>query len=370
MITILIGTRAQLVKMAPVIKEIESRNIRSNLIFTGQHRESIDDLMSDFKIGSTFNSVATRSEATGVLGLIVWFVFCFWQLIWHKEKFFSSEEKQIVVVHGDTLSTLIGAIVGKLNGYKVAHVESGLRSFNFFHPFPEEITRLIVFKLSDVAYCPGQWACNNLRKYNMEIIDTGGNTIVDALYLALQSDSIASTPTYTTPFAIASIHRFENIFFRKRLILILSLVERAAEHTPIVFVLHPATKSRLKKFGLLEQLKKNERITLVNRMGYVSFCQLLEHSDFVITDGGSNQEELYYLGKPTLLMRKHTERIEGRGSTVVIGEYNLNSLLTFLANLDSLRGERQSMTNNSPSSLIVSDLQRRDTLSTRNGEKG
>lgn len=362
MISIILGTRAQLVKMAPVIKEIESRNILFRLIFTGQHKESIDDLISDFKIVSSFNSVATRGEATGIFGLIAWFILCFWQLVRHKKKFFGSAKKQIVVVHGDTLSALIGAVVGKINGYKVAHVESGLRSFNIFHPFPEEITRLIVFRFTDIAYCPGPWACNNIKKYNLEVVDTGANTIVDALYLALHAEQKTITPAaQSIPFAIASIHRFENIFFRRRFILILDLIERAAEHTPIIFVLHPATKSRLNKFGLLKKLQANERISLVSRMGYVAFCQLLNQAEFVITDGGSNQEELYYLGKPTLLMRKHTERIEGKGSTMMIGNYDLKSLQTFLRNLDSLRGKRQVISNNSPSSLIVSDLQNRDS---------
>ncbi len=362
MISIILGTRAQLVKMAPVIKEIESRNILFRLIFTGQHKESIDDLISDFKIVSSFNSVATRGEATGVSGLIVWFVLCFWQLVRHRKKFFGSSKKHIVVVHGDTLSALIGAVVGKINGYKVAHVESGLRSFNIFHPFPEEITRLLVFRCADIAYCPGPWACNNIKKYNLEVVDTGANTIVDALYLALHAEQKTITPAVQSiPFAIASIHRFENIFFRKRFMLILDLIERAAEHSPIIFVLHPATKSRLNKFGLLKKLQANERISLVSRMGYVAFCQLLDQAEFVITDGGSNQEELYYLGKPTLLMRKHTERIEGKGSTMMIGNYDLKSLQIFLKNLDSLRGKRQVISNNSPSSLIVSDLQNRDS---------
>ena len=351
-------------KMAPVIKEIESRNILLRLIFTGQHKESIDDLISDFKISSSFSSVKNQGEATGVFGLVAWFIQCFWQLVWKRKNFFGTENKQIVVVHGDTLSTLIGAVIGKINGYKVAHVESGLRSFNIFHPFPEEITRLIVFRLTDIAYCPGPWACNNLKKYNLEVVDTGANTIVDALYLALHAEQKTITPAVqSVPFAIASIHRFENIFFRKRFVLILDLIERAAEHTPIIFVLHPATKSRLKKFGLLKRLQENERITLVNRMGYIAFCQLLDQSEFVITDGGSNQEELYYLGKPTLLMRKHTERIEGKGSTLMIGNYDLKSLQTFLETLDSLRRKRQVKSNNFPSSLIVSDLQKRDSRS-------
>ena len=227
MISIVLGTRAQLVKMAPVIKEFESRNIQTNLIFTGQHRESIDDLLSDFKIDSSFNSVANRGEATGIFGLIAWFISCFWQLIRHRKNFFGSAKKQIVVVHGDTLSALIGAVVGRINGFKVAHVESGLRSFNIFHPFPEEITRLIVFRFTDIAFCPGPWACKNLEKYNLEVVDTGSNTIVDALYLALHAEQKKIAPAVqSTRFAIASIHRFENIFFRKRFVLILDLIDR------------------------------------------------------------------------------------------------------------------------------------------------
>jgi UDP-N-acetylglucosamine 2-epimerase (non-hydrolysing) len=354
MITVLLGTRAQLIKMAPVILELERRGWSPRLILTGQHKETMDRLISDFRIKTQPLCIYAGPEVTSVKRVIPWFLRCLWRL-WRDAKviFPACGEKRVVLVHGDTFSTLLGAFAGRLTGQRVAHVESGLRSFNLWHPFPEELTRLAVFRLSHLAFCPDDWAKSNLKRYPVEAICTDGNTLLDALRIALATEKPLPLKPPAKPFGVVSLHRFENIFKRDRLISILDLIEEAAEHYPLVFVLHPATRKNLEQFGLLERLSKNERIHLWLRMGYFEFVGLLKQSTFVITDGGSNQEELSYLGKPTLLMRQATERQEGLGANVVLGAYERSKLLDFINGLACASVSEASLPDQYPTIRIV-----------------
>ena len=157
-------------------------------------------------------------------------------------------------------------------------------------------------------------------------------------------------------FGVVSLHRFENIFRQDRLRHILSLIEQAAERYPLVFVLHPATRRNLEKFGLLARLENNDRIELWPRMGYFEFVSLISRATFVITDGGSNQEELSYLDKPTILMRQATERQEGVGRNVVLSGYDRGRLLTFLDGLAVRPTGTASLSAASPSAAIADAL--------------
>lgn len=334
MITVLLGTRAQLIKMAPVILELERRGWALRLILTGQHKETMDRLLADFGIRTPPMLLHDGREVTGIGQVLPWFAKCLWRL-WRDAKSLLGQggPAGVILVHGDTFSTLLGALAGRLAGLTVAHVESGLRSFNPMHPFPEELTRLAVFRLAHLGFCPDEWAAGNLAGYRLRAINTGGNTLLDALRVALAVDRLLPRETPPGVFGVVSLHRFENIFRQERLRHILSLVEAAAERHPLVFVLHPATRRNLEKFGLLARLEGNPRIDLWPRMGYFEFVSLISRAVFVITDGGSNQEELSYLDKPTLLMRQATERQEGIGRNVVLSGYDRGRLLAFLDRL-------------------------------------
>jgi len=354
MITVLLGTRAQLIKMAPVILELERRGWNSRLILTGQHKETMDQLISDFGITVQPVCIYAGPEVTSIKRVIPWFLRCLWRL-WRNAKtlFPASAEKSVILVHGDTFSTLLGALAGRMTGQRVAHVESGLRSFNLWHPFPEELTRLAVFRLSHLAFCPDEWARSNLKGYRIKAVNTEGNTLLDALRIALTTEKSLPLKLPATPFGVVSLHRFENIFKKDRLILILNLIEEAADQYQLVFVLHPATRKNLEKFGLLDRLAKNKRIHLWPRMGYFEFVGLLKQSTFVITDGGSNQEELSYLGKPTLLMRQATERQEGLGANVVLGAYARGKMLEFIDGLANGGACQASLPDQHPTTRIV-----------------
>ncbi len=355
-INCIIGTRAQLIKMAPVIRELERSRCRLNLVFTGQHQETMEDLLRDFAVETRGCYLHEGREVTGLAQMAIWFTVCFVRVIRHPERYFSFGERSTVfLVHGDTFSTLLGALLGKVLGATVAHVESGLRSFRIFHPFPEELTRLLLFRLSDVAYCPGSWAYDNMEEYRACRIDTGANTIRDALDIAL-GDDVRSEGT-VGDYAVFSIHRFENIFFRRRLTRVIALLERVARKHPVVFVLHPATRVQLVRSGLMSRLQRNDRVTLVPRMGYIDFIALASKATFVVTDGGSNQEELSYLGVPTLLMRRATERMEGIGELATLCNYDEDIVDAFLSDITGLKRARSAVRRASPSRIIVSHLE-------------
>lgn len=357
MITVLLGTRAQLIKMAPVILEFERRGGGIQLILTGQHKETMERLLADFGISTKPTCLYAGPEVTSIGRVIPWFLRCLWRLLRDAKTLFpAAGGKGVMLVHGDTFSTLLGALAGKLTGQRVGHVESGLRSFRIFHPFPEELTRLAVFRMTDIAFCPDDWAASNLKAYSARAVDTAGNTLMDALRIALAVNHPLPRKIPPKNFGVVSLHRFENIFRRDRLRHILGLIEEAAARYPLVFVLHPATRRNLEKFGLLERLERHPEIDLWPRMGYFEFVSLINQARFVITDGGSNQEELSYLHKPALLMRQATERQEGLGSNVVLSGYERVRLLAFLDELVAWPQEEANLGTVSPSAVIADTL--------------
>jgi len=360
MIHVLIGTRAQLIKMAPVLNEIERRNLPLNLIMTGQHQETMSGLLKDFGVAVPPIWLHTGKEISGLSQVIPWFSRCLRRLV-SQHSPLSAGVGDVLLVHGDTFSTLLGAIAGRVHRLRVAHIESGLRSFNILHPFPEELTRLAIFRLSDLAFCPDEWSCGNLKGYRVQKIITHGNTLLDALRIGLNLKRLPPHPMPEGRFGVVSLHRFENIFFKKRLTQILGLLDEVAERYPLIFVLHPATRRNLERSGHLSKLAENPRFHLWPRMGYFEFVTLLNRSDFVITDGGSNQEELSYLGKPTLLMRRATERQDGLDANVVLSGYDRSRVLAFVDGMREKEGDENEVAcmhfASSPSVVIVNTLE-------------
>jgi UDP-N-acetylglucosamine 2-epimerase (non-hydrolysing) len=230
MIYCIIGTRAQLIKMAPIIASIEEKGWPLSVIHTGQHMISMDDLRNDFSLQTPWIYLIQKTEAKTVLSSLKWLVNILYLIAFKAKTLIpnADKEKDIVLVHGDTFSTVIGALLGKLSGASVGHVESGLRSFNLWNPFPEEINRLITFSLSNKAYCPGQWAVNNLKKYkHLELINTHQNTLIDSLNIAVKQIKKESTPSKT--YGVVSIHRFENIYNKERIQFIIDTVHEASK---------------------------------------------------------------------------------------------------------------------------------------------
>ena len=357
MITCIIGTRAQLIKMAPILRELELRKCPYHLVLTGQHNETMDELLGQFEVAAKPIRLWVGEDITGIGQMGIWFVRTMFALIRRRAEMVGTGPN-VFVVHGDTFSTLLGALTGRLLKLQVAHVESGLRSFNILHPFPEELTRIAVFWLATIAYCPNSWAEKNLGKFRLEKVNCRQNTLLDAARFALAQPRHEQSICEHERYGVVSIHRFENIFSENQFRKILDLLEIMALNQPLIFVLHPATRKKLVQFQLMERVASNPRFMLRNRMGYIPFLQLLRNSSFVVTDGGSNQEELSYLGIPTLLMRRATERTEGLESNVVISNFEEQKVRAFLNDLRQTSPVDLPTNIETPSKIIVDHLTR------------
>lgn len=353
----IIGTRAQLIKVAPVIVECEQQNLPCTLLMTGQHLETMQDLLEEFGVKTVQAAATTAKEHATVLSLITWLPRAYMGII-KQLKSLKIEPKHInVLVHGDTLSTVLGALAGRQIGASVVHLESGLTSKKILDPFPEEISRRVVFRLSNIAMCPNSETEQHMKlKYpNCQVIDTGGNTILDAIRLTGVS---RTNRTQTSNHIVASLHRFQNIYDTKRLSELVELLEEIANTHTIYFVLHPATRKRLDKTGLSKRLEEHTGVKLLPRLGYSEFLRLAAESACVLTDGGSNQEELAALGVPTIVMRQATERSDGLGKNAIMEGDLSAGVLNYIKKKEyrTLDLENDDAHIKSPSSNIISYL--------------
>lgn len=354
MIHIIIGTKAQLVKMAPVMVNLTKRNIPFNFIYTGQHRETIEEMIEDFGVRNPDVILYNGPDITSVFSMVSWGFRILCAAAIKRKNIFLGDEKGIVLVHGDTFSTLLGALMGRMAHLKIGHVESGLRSRNLFHPFPEEIIRILTIRLSHVLFCPGYWAIMNVASLKKEKVNTQGNTIYDTFFLTTNAHARTDhIPDH--PFVVVSLHRYENVFQREVFCNIIKLLEVMSLKHKLLFILHPPTEKQLHRFDLYERLVANDNISLRPRYHHSDFIFLLKKCEFVVTDGGSLQEECFYLGIPCLLFRKKTEREEGVGKNVILSNYKANIVKKFC---DSYLLHKREVVylNISPSRIIVDEL--------------
>jgi UDP-N-acetylglucosamine 2-epimerase (non-hydrolysing) len=288
----------------------------------------MDDLIGEFGIASLPQPVVAAKERSSVWSLARWLPRAFWRIRKQLAEIRGDSEGYDVLIHGDTLSTLLGALAGRTCGGRVLHLESGLTSGHLFDPFPEELCRRLVFRLSDVAFCPSREAAEHMRThYRCEVVDTRGNTVADAVRLSGVLDS-GREPV--RPRLVVSIHRFQNIFDASRITAIVELVRQLANHFDVHFVLHPATRKRLEATRMLGGLQQCPGIHLSPRLGYREFISLAASASCVLTDGGSNQEELAVLGVPTIVMRERTERADGLGRNAIMEADIAGGVLRFL----------------------------------------
>ena len=355
MIHVFLGTKAQLIKMAPVMVELQHRNIPYNFIFSGQHQATVSNIREEFGLKDPDITLYTGKDITGIFQMMLWSVQIFFFSFRNRRKVWQGDKKGIVLNHGDTFSTLLGSLLARMSGHRSAHVESGLRSFNLFHPFPEEVTRILTFKLSNIYFAPGQWALANLARYRGVKIDTIHNTLLDSLRISEEAvlESVVDIPNET--FAVVSIHRFENIFSKTKLTEIVTLLKQLSALTPLLFILHKPTEKNLRKYDLIQQLEDCPGIEIRPRYSYFQFIKLIKHASFVVTDGGSNQEECYYIGKPCVILREASERQEGLGQNAIICNYDYN-LIRQIAD-DPLKYKTAPVNPGvSPSAIIVDAL--------------
>ena len=354
MIYVIIGTRAQLIKTAPILIELKNRRIDHLFVLTGQHTATIDDLIERFKIKPPDFKLYNGKEITRIGQAFLWSFQCILRSLSLRKNL---DKENIALIHGDAYSTILAAIIAKLLRMKIGHVEAGLRSFDYFDPFPEESTRVLTSKLADFHFCPGKWAVNNVEGESGIKVNTGVNTLYDTFGLFVNNESEVSADIPKNRYAVISIHRFENVYSKERLKHIVNLVNNISKKIPLVFVLHPITEHSLRSYKLLETLKQNDSVEFRHRCDYFKFIKLMINSEFIITDGGSNQEESYYLGKPCLLFRDKTERLEGLGRNVVLSRFNESIIDHFIDNYTQHRYPFLRV-NENPSKIIVDFLEK------------
>ncbi len=361
MIHFVIGTRAQLFKMAPIMLECEKRGYKWRWIYTAQHKDTIENTLKVFGLPEPNYTVVNWNTEAKTLGKFFgWFGKMLTSILISKRILAGYTGKDhIVLTHGDTTTTWFAALYGRLTRTKVMHVESGLRSFNILKPFPEEINRLITFRLSQYYACPGNWAIQNVKKYQGKKINTNLNTQLDTIRFGMKNCARSDFAVPKKKYAVVSLHRYENIFKKDQFIKILDLLDGISVKFPLLFVQHPATLLQIDKLGLRKRLKKNINIQMLPRLEYLDFVKAIMHSEFVVTDGGGNQEELYYMGKPTLIFRNESERQEGIDTTAVISKFDAKIIDNFLQTYKN-HEQKPVSRNIFPSKVIVDFLEEKD----------
>lgn len=352
---VLIGTKAQFIKTAPILREMDLRGLPYTLVYTGQHSETFELLERTFATRPAQDVVVRHEEAATSYTFLRWSLL-YWLQILRRIARGAWKAHRLAVVHGDTASTLFGAIAARLSGIPVAHIEAGLRSPRVFDPFPEEIIRRLVSRLAILHFAPDAKAALNLRKTSGRVLDTEGNTLRDALRLALKR--YGDLPPYGGHggYGVVSLHRSENLQKRRTFDLLMEEIVYAANITPLRFVLHPATRARLRATGWAERLESVPNLELMERVDYPDFVRLLIESNFLLTDGGSNQEEAAMLGLPTLLLRRVTEREDGLGDVVEISGLERDAIRSYVNRFAGKTWPIRLVSASSPSEKIVDAL--------------
>lgn len=316
-IAFIIGTRPEIIKMSPLIDEVDKRGIDYILVHTGQHydfemsQQFFQDLElrePDYNIGVGSDSHG-KQTATMMKGI---------------EEVLVKEKPDIVLVQGDTNAVLAGAIVAAKLHIAVGHVEAGLRSYD--KTMPEEINRMAADVCTNLFFVPTEETAVNLLFEGLtpENIFITGNTVVDACYrnlkIARKSSHIMSQLELEGDILSLTLHRAENVDDHERLKnIVQALLE--IQNLTIVFPAHPRTVKTLKEFGMYSKLEKAPHIRMIKPIGYLDFLILQSHSKLMMTDSGGIQEEAITLNIPCLTLRYNTERPETvhAGGNILVG---------------------------------------------------
>jgi UDP-N-acetylglucosamine 2-epimerase (non-hydrolysing) len=313
------GTRPEAIKMAPVVKKLESSpDIENRVVVTAQHREMLDQVLETFQIKPDYDLKVMRpgqdlfdvTEAVlrGLHGVL------------------EVEKPDLVLVHGDTTTTFTGALAAFYCKIPVGHVEAGLRTYQKYSPYPEEINRVLTTQLADLHFAPTPKSRDALLKEGTaaEKIFVTGNTVIDALHLAMKKP-FSLGPELSRAFRenerviLMTTHRRENLGSPlKNVYLALRQVLLSHPDVGIVFPVHknPAVRQEVARI-----LTGVERVYLTDPLDYLPFINVMKNAYLVLTDSGGIQEEAPALGKPVLVLREVTERPEATafGTARLIG---------------------------------------------------
>lgn len=303
------GTRPEAIKMAPLVKKLnEEPGIESVLCVTAQHRQMLDQVLELFELVPDYdlnimkpNQTISQITTNVILGL---------------EEVFKQEKPDIVLVHGDTTTTFATALAGFYQQVRVGHVEAGLRTYDKYSPYPEEMNRILTGHIADLHFAPTERNRTNLMKEGIseEAIHITGNTVIDALLQVadkpyeFEDETLRSIDFENRRVITVTCHRRENL--GENMEQIFSAVRDIAaefEDTEIVYPVHMNPKVRDTASKVLGEAG---RVHLIEPLQYQPFVNLMAKSYLIITDSGGMQEEAPSLGKPVLVVRKETERPE------------------------------------------------------------
>ena len=321
-IATILGTRPEIIKMAPIIAEINRRGINHIVLHTGQHydKEMSDNFFRDLEIPAPDYNIHVGSGTHGrQTGLMMKGI----------EEILMDEKPDIVLVQGDTNAVLAGALVCAKLHIAVGHVEAGLRSFDV--TMPEEINRRVADICSVMYFIPTEESAVNLlaEGFSRKNLFITGNTVVDACFRHLEIakkrgfeeeslknldiDSMDNILTLT-------MHRAENVDIKERVTNIIAALKELSDMN-IIFPIHPRTKHTLENFGLFDDLNNLDHVHILKPIGYLDFLLLTSKSTLILTDSGGLQEEAITLDVPALTLRYNTERPETvtAGGNILVG---------------------------------------------------
>lgn len=318
-VMLVFGTRPEAIKMCPLILELKKRkDIVTIVCVTAQHREMLDQVLEAFKIVPDYdlNIMKSKQTLTHITSAVLNGVYDVIQ----------KERPDIVLVHGDTTTTLAAAQAAFNAKVKVGHVEAGLRTYDKYSPYPEEMNRCIVTQIADLFFAPTNNNKNNLLREHIseDEIYVTGNTVIDALKTTVKDDYEFSHPVlksldFDKKIIFMTAHRRENL--GEPLVNICEAVKEVALNNPNVEVVYPVHLNPIVQETAHSILDGIENVHLIEPLDVIETHNLINKSTLVLTDSGGIQEEAPSLGKPVLVLRKETERPEAvqAGTVKVVG---------------------------------------------------
>ncbi len=337
------GTRPEAIKMCPLVKELEAReNIKSIVCVTAQHRQMLDQVLEIFDITPDYdlNIMQSGQTLTGITA----------RAIEGLEKAIADAKPDIILVHGDTTTSFAGSLAGFYAQAKVGHVEAGLRTFNKYAPYPEEMNRRLTGVIADLHFSPTVSNRKNLleEKVKEKDIFITGNTVIDALKTTVREDfefetqELKNIDFENNRVIVMTAHRRENL--GQPLVNICTAVRRIAEEFSDVKVVYPMHLNPKVREVATKVLGDVENVILCEPVDVQELHNLMAKSYMVMTDSGGIQEEAPALGKPVLVLREETERPEAaEAGTVKIAGCNEETIYSMAKELLTKKDEYDKM---------------------------
>ena len=319
-VLIVFGTRPEAIKMAPLIKKIRgASNLEAVVCVTAQHREMLDQVLELFEIVADYD-LDLMSAGQSITDITV-------RVLVSMEEVLSREKPDLVLVHGDTTTTMAAALAAFYRQIPVGHVEAGLRSGNIYSPYPEEMNRRLTSSIATLHFAPTEGNRQNLLEIGVpaEQVFVTGNTVIDALQMVIDDDYVFPLQLLNEldykqkRIILLTAHRRENWGeAMKNIFLAVSDLLTSNPDTELIFPVHlnPTVKDMAHQV-----LGATPRAHLVPPLDYAPFANLMARAYLVLTDSGGIQEEAPALGKPVLVMRTETERPEAveAGTVKIVG---------------------------------------------------